>query len=281
MEGYQAGIRYALAEPRRAPLGTVGTALSHATGSSLEFMEHREYQPGDDLRRIDWNTYARTDRLSVKLYREEVCPHVDLLLDGSRSMALAGTRKAEAALGLVGLLASAARESGFSFATYVTEQGCRRVDASTVLPTEWEPFDFEARVSPPEALLRLPPRWHRRAIRFFVSDLMFVADPLPLVTHLTTDAALTVVIQLLAQSDVDPPEHGNFRLVDSETGQRHEIYLDAVARRRYRENLARHQENYSIACRQRGAHFTTVVDEPFLENRLLDDLLAAEILQFK
>jgi uncharacterized protein (DUF58 family) len=90
IRGEQIGSRYALTMPRRVPMGLAGSQVGHHAGSSLEFKEHREYMPGDDLRRIDWSAYARSDRLHVMLYREEVSPHVDLLLDGSASMALTG-----------------------------------------------------------------------------------------------------------------------------------------------------------------------------------------------
>ena len=48
---------------------------------------------GDDLRRLDWAAYARSDKMIVKLYRQEVCPHLDIVLDGSCSMAVAGSEK--------------------------------------------------------------------------------------------------------------------------------------------------------------------------------------------
>src|SRR5690349_12574511 len=95
-EGERAGQRYVLGLPRQTPRGTTGVALAQRAGSSLEFKDHRDYQAGDDLRHIDWNAFARSDQLSVKLFREEISPHVDVVLDGSRSMALEGTAKERA-----------------------------------------------------------------------------------------------------------------------------------------------------------------------------------------
>src|SRR5262245_10718043 len=99
-EGERAARRYALRLPRRALAGLAGGALTQRAGSSLEFKDHRSYEPGDDLRHVDWSAYARTDQLAVKVYREEVTPHLDVVLDGSRSMALEGSAKAAAALAL-------------------------------------------------------------------------------------------------------------------------------------------------------------------------------------
>ncbi len=281
MTGYQWGSRSLFAEPPQTPLGTMGNMLSRSVGSSLEFMEHREYLPGDDLRRIDWNAYARSDRLTVKLFREEVNPHVDLLLDVSRSMDLSGTKKGEAAYALAGLFASSAAESKFSFSVYVTDNGCRRLGRSHLMPLEWDPFELSSTETPADALSQHPPNWRKRGIRIFVSDLLFLADPATTIARVCGDSAMTIIVQLLAESDVEPPEQGNLRLVDCESGERLELYLDSMARERYKKNLARHQENYNIACRRHGAFLTTIVAEKFLENGRLDDLFNAELLRYK
>ncbi len=77
-----------LAMPRTPLGGRVGERLGSGTGSSLEFQDYRPYAPGDDLRHVDWAAYARSELLTVRLYREEVAPRVDLVIDVSRSMAV-------------------------------------------------------------------------------------------------------------------------------------------------------------------------------------------------
>src|SRR5579872_7354927 len=95
-EGEQLGARYALQIPQVAASGRTGSRSGRRAGSSVDFQDYREYQPGDDLRFIDWGIYARNDRLTIKLYREEVTPHLDLILDGSRSMNLDESAKGNA-----------------------------------------------------------------------------------------------------------------------------------------------------------------------------------------
>ena len=63
-----------------------GDRRSTKRGSSVEFADYRNYTPGDDLRRLDWNIYARLDRPFIKLFEEEEDLSVTILLDGSRSM---------------------------------------------------------------------------------------------------------------------------------------------------------------------------------------------------
>lgn len=75
--------------PRLRPTsGLAGRYRSGKKGSSVEFSDIREYMPGDDIRRIDWNAYARTDRLFVKLYDDEREARYHILLDTSASMAV-------------------------------------------------------------------------------------------------------------------------------------------------------------------------------------------------
>ena len=128
-EGERAGLRYTLAIPRQAPIGLAGATLAQRAGSSLEFKDHRAYEPGDDLRHIDWSAYARSDQLSVKLFREEVTPHLDVVLDGSRSMDLEGTKKGGAAVALTAFFATAAARGGYGHAAWLLADGVRLVTA--------------------------------------------------------------------------------------------------------------------------------------------------------
>ena len=63
-----------------------GLHKSPFLGFSVDFAEYRQYQPGDEIRRIDWNVYGRIDRLFVKLFEGETNTHVHFLLDCSGSM---------------------------------------------------------------------------------------------------------------------------------------------------------------------------------------------------
>ena len=277
-EGAKAGLRYALSMPRRAA-GSAGAVTGQRGGSSLEFRDYRDYQPGDDLRHVDWSAYARSDQLSVKLYREEVTPHLDVILDGSRSMALEGSAKEGATLALAALLASAAQSAGHTHTAWLLGTELRPVGNGMREPSAWEGIDFAHRGGPTAALTQAAPGWRPRGLRVLLSDLLWEGDPLATLRPLTERAGVTVVVQVLAEADVNPPEGGNLRLVDSETEQVREISVDAVAGRQYRAALARHQENWHQACRQVGAVFVTLVAETVLRDWRLDDLVAAEVLK--
>jgi uncharacterized protein (DUF58 family) len=275
-EGEQLGARYALQIPQVAASGFTGSRTGRRAGTSIDFQDYREYQPGDDLRFIDWGIYARSDRLAVKLFREEVTPHLDLVLDGSRSMNLQNTAKAKAATKLAGMLAAAADNAQCTRAVWLSGEGCLRLPNDTLPPSAWDQLELDSRHTPEQSFEILPPKFRRLGLRVFVSDLLWRGNPLSILRRLRDGAAALFVIQLLAREDAEPPEHGNLRVTDSETGEETEVYIDAAVARNYADNLAKWQQSWSDACRQCGAQMTTLIAED-LETSLTE-LQAVQLL---
>ncbi|MEI6810138.1 MAG: DUF58 domain-containing protein [bacterium] len=278
-QGEAAGMRYAFMIPRNAMTGISGARLGHMSGSSLDFNDYREYQPGDDLRSIDWGIYARTDKLTVKLYREEVTPHVDIVLDCSPSMALKDTGKEGSAIMIAAALATAAANAKSTFALWLTSRGCTKAANASLLPSTWDGIEFDSPMNPPECFAALPPAWRRRGVRVLISDLLWLGEPLQFLKRMADGAASVVVIQVLAAVDADPDTQGNVRLVDCETGLPLEIFADAVVLQQYREALARHQQNWQRGCRQVGATITTIIGNGAYDAPELRTLEELQILQ--
>jgi uncharacterized protein (DUF58 family) len=279
LEGERVGMRYSLAAPRTTAAALAGLQMGQRAGSSLEFKDHRDYQPGDDLRRIDWNAFARSDKLIVKLFREEISPHLDIIIDGSRSMAIEQSTKAEAAVGLAAVLAVAAENAGYSHTTWLAREWCAPVAGSGNRPSAWGEISFDHRGNPAESLARVPPRLRRQGLRIFLSDLLWLGEPSQLLQQLSRGAAAVVVVQLLAEADANPPERGRLRLIDSETDQQQEIFIDDGAITRYRNALARHQQNWHSACRQAGATMVELIAEQVVAGWNLEALVKAHLLK--
>ncbi len=277
-EGERAGQRYAINLPRLTLLGQSGVSVGQRAGSSLEFRDYRDYQPGDDLRHVDWNAYARSDQLSIKLFREEVTPHADVLIDTSLSMSLENSQKARATLALAAFFAAAADNAGYTFHAWRLGAEIESIENGAAPPALWQGLTFQHRGSSIEAFSRAGPRWRPRGVRVLLSDLLWEGDPLAVLRHLSEQASATVVVQVLAAAD-DEPQGGTLRLVDRETGLVRELHVDEAVLRRYRDNLRRHQDNWHRACKQCGAIFTVVVAEKLLQEWRLDELVAAEVLK--
>ncbi len=277
----RAGARFALAPALRANTGASGAVLGRRAGSSLDFRDYRDYQSGDDVRAIDWGAFARSDRLVIKQYREETLPHCDILMDGSASMALAGTEKLRAATGIAALFAEAATNAGFSRNAWVARTGCEPVVRGNESPIAWDVPEFDHKSGLFESLERLPPRWKRDGIRCVISDLLFQGDPTTFLRRVSQGATLVIVVQVLARADVNPPERGNFRMTDSETGEIREIAIDAASVKRYRENLSRWRDEWQRAARQAGARFVPLVAEDVVDGWRLDELVRADVVRLQ
>ena len=265
--GERQGAAYRLEWPPQGPSGAMGARLGRRTGTSIDFQDYREYQPGDDLRFVDWAVYARTDRMAVRLFREEVTPHLDLIVDGSRSMDLEGTVKGPATAFLAGLLAAAAARSQCTRAVWVSGEGYRRVRNDALPPSAWDGPVFDSTHTPEQACDWLPPQLRRMSMRVFLSDLLWPGDPARLVRRWMAGGAGLVVIQVLTREELDPPPCGGVRLTDSETGESLDMHVDESVVRLYRTALARWQQTWADACRSCAALMTTVVAEEVIEGR--------------
>lgn len=277
MEGEAAARRFALATPRGGPANRTGGAFGARAGSSLEFRDHRGYEPGDDLRHVDWAAFARSDQLNVKLFREEVAPHLDVLIDGSRSMALAGSAKERGTRALAGFFTAVASNAGFTHAGWLLAADAQPLGDRTRRPEAWEAMTFDCREPPVSALAAV--RWRPRGVRVLLSDLLWDADPARAVRQLADGASAAVVVQVLAAADADPPTGGFLRLIDSETDAVREVRVDAAMAARYRANLQRLQGHWHDACRAAGVVFVSIVAEELLARWRLDPLVAAGVLE--
>lgn len=261
-EGERAAARLALADPRRVARGVVGARLGRDAGASLEFMDHRVYHPGDDVRRIDWSAYARSDRLHIKTFRDEVCPHLEMLVDTSASMALADTAKAPGTAALMGALTAAAQNSRFTWDIALAgERGCMPLEQGNRRADAWDGLSFGGDFSVEASLEMGRPRWRAGSLRVLISDLLFAGDPLATLRPLAEGAAGVVVIQLLAEADTWAGERGSVRVVDSETEQVLDVVVDAGIEQRYARLLARHQQMWQEAAAGVGAAFVPMVAE--------------------
>ena len=223
-----------------------GAYQSVFRGRGIEFEEVREYQPGDDIRTIDWNVTARSGRPFVKRFIEEREMTVMILLDQSASLDCSTLRRAKSsqAAEICALLSFAAVRSNdrvglISFTDRIESyippaKGARhaqRLIAALVQSPEGHGTDLAAALSYLERVQR------RRAVLFLVSDFLAADFRLPL-------AAVCRRFEVIAVTptdtiDEDLPAIGLVRVVDPETGTRHLVDAGAPeVREGYRKHAA-------------------------------------------
>ena len=249
----RAAASFRLAMPRTPIGGRVGERLGSGTGSSLEFQDYRPYAAGDDLRHVDWAAYARSEMLAVRLYREEVAPRIDLVLDISRSMAVTEA-KFRAYGELSGLLACACG---------ATVADSRVITTSAAQPQPLHvPEDVERFLACDAAVSALeqgPLPFRRHSLRLVVSDFLFPHDADALVAQLARDGAWLAIIQLTLREEAEPVVEGGRRLIDVEGRGEADMVIDETAIHDYRARFGRLRLGLSRAARRAGARFTHVV----------------------
>lgn len=238
-----------LAMPRTPLRGRAGERLGSGTGASLEFQDYRSYAPGDDLRHVDWAAYARSELLTVRLYREEVAPRVDLAIDVSRSMAV-NENKQRASSELSALLACACA-STVADARVITAAGA--LPEPLQVPEHIERFlTFDVNQS---AFESGPLPFRRRSVRVVVSDFLFPHDADALVSRLARESAWLAIVQLTLPEEAEPVVEGGRRLVDVEGRGELDLVIDDAAVREYRARFASLRQGLSHAARRVGAPF--------------------------
>jgi uncharacterized protein (DUF58 family) len=239
-----------------------GERRSKRKGQSVEFADFRNYVAGDDLRMLDWNLYARLDKLIVKLFLEEEDLHFFTLIDASMSMSFGQPSKLDyakqlaAALGFVGLIrADRIRIETLGQGPQTRGpvlRGRKSVwrmleQLDTIVPGET--------TSLAEGVKNFAIRNSGRGIVVLISDLMDKDGYEPALRYLVSQQMDVYVIQILSQEEIDPDVKGDLRLVDCEDGDEAEITASGPLLARYKETLNAFVSGAQQFCSRRGVNY--------------------------
>ena len=179
-----------------------GEWLGRSTGSSVEFQDYREYTAGDDIRHLDWAAYARSNSLMVRMYRNEISPRTEVILDASQSMA-SGKEKSRLAIQLTTVLTEiSARLGGQPIVHRVSDKPSAPLSVSELDMLDDLPLDGRKTLLEVAAERSLPLR--HRSVRIVISDFLFPHDPDRLIRVLARDAAALWLIQVLDPFEAEP-----------------------------------------------------------------------------
>ena len=261
---------------REMPLrGLAGGRLGKGTGSSLEFQDRRNYAIGDDVRHLDWRTYARTGEMMVKLYREEIAPRVEILVDGSASMSV-DAAKSQLVVDLTCLLARCAHEEGYQVTTFVlgTRPSMLNLDR-----LEGDGFELDGTVPIDRVLPEVRSFLRPGALRLILSDFHFPHDAAELMRPIAARAGGFAALQVLSAEDEKPTEGRALRLTDAETGETIDLVLDATSIRTYLDRASRLRGALEEECRRFGGHFASLTSTTALEDHCRTRLVPLGVLE--
>lgn len=280
---------------KQAPGHGPGRHTGSRPGAGLEFTDYRKYAPGDDLRYLDWGLLARTDRLYVKVFREEADLSVHLFLDASASMRFPSqaekfTPACRVALALAYAVLANGDRVRFHFLQDAAPGLASPFLASPLFRGRRSIMEAHAFVDgfAPDGALHLPAAIgrHLRNIdrpgkAVVVSDFLMETEDCRQGFRALQAAGFDVsALQVLSAAEMDPPfAEGALMVQDSETGAEMPLRWNGEARRRYREALDERVRELAEACRGRGVHTALYVAERNTDDDIVGVLTAMGVFE--
>lgn len=282
-ESILAKLRHLRLISRRIRPGSLkGDRRSTRRGSSLEFADYRDYTPGDDLRRLDWNAYARSERPYIKLYEEEEDLNVHILLDCSTSMdwGAGDSHKFTVAQKLAAALGTIALAGGDKLSLYRLDDRVPQVifgparAPQSILPmlTSLAPLRPNSQTDLNHSLQRHSLQATRPGLLYLISDFLSPNGYAEGMKALAGRGYEVHLLHILHPEELHPPLSGDLRLIDSETSASQELSLDATLLRRYEQTLANWQREIRNHATQLNQPYQFIPSDTSLELLLLHTL---------
>ena len=268
-----------------------GNHQSKNFGSSCEFADYRDYVEGDDISKIDWNVYARFDKLYQKLYLDERQMHTQIFLDCSGSMGKDMPEKANYAVGVAAALGYLSvhnmdkvsfklikgETSEDNFGTIVGKRAF--FDAISTL----ENLEFDGETDIYKAVTSCPNMGSNDGLAVIISDFFTNSDWKKAVDYLVYKKKQVLLVRIMTPDELDPSYSGRVNLIDCEAGGMEDprnmrIRITRANQLAYEQALKEVQEDMQSFCASREADFVTVSTSEPLERMLFKELLKVGIM---
>ena len=260
-------------------------------GQTVEFADYREYQLGDDIRRIDWNLYSRFEKYFLKLFTDERQMHTQVFIDCSASMGMDNPEKANyavaigAALGYlsvhnmdkVSFKLVKGDKSEDPFGTIVGKRAF--FDAISTL----EEMEFDGETDMREAVINSPNTGTNDGLSVIISDFFSDDDWKKAVDYLCFKKRQVLLIQVLTPDEVDPSYTGRVHLIDIETEsvedeRNMKIKIDRASQNAYQQALDDIRDDLKTFCHSRGVDYVQICTDQPVEKALFKELLKVGIM---
>ena len=238
-----------------------GERRSKRKGQSVEFADYKSYVSGDDLRFIDWNLFARLDRLYLKIFLEEEDLHFYTIIDDSMSMDFGEPSKffvakqIAASLAYIGLCRGD-RVSVSSFETSASPVVIRGKSSAHRLLGHLDSISCtESATTMTESIKRFCVKNTGKGIVVVITDLMNKAGYESALRMLVAREMDIFLIHILSPEELSPNAKGDLKLVDCEDGDQREVSISAGLLNRYQQTLAAFIEQAKSFCNKRSVSY--------------------------
>jgi len=268
---------------------TQGERRSRRRGMSVEFADYRQYTSGDDLRFIDWNVYARLDRLFMKIFLEEEELTLGIAIDSSASMEYGNpnkfdfARRLAMALGYIAL-SSHNKVTLFSF----NDSGVKRLNSLRGRKRTRDIGQWLLGLLPEggtafvDACKTISTARQGRGVLVVLSDCFDTDGVKQGLSYLTGGGWDVFVMQILSPEEIDPQKaglEGDLRLEDAETDGQCEITVTAPLLEKYMQRVSAYCEDIREQCTRVGAGSAKVSTDVDMEQLLVEYLRSRGLLR--
>lgn len=260
-----------------------GHNVSQFGGPGQEFLDHRHFHAGDDLRAVNWRAYMRFEKLFLKMFRIEPHTPIRLLLDASDSMTTGApskfdyARRLAAALCYVGLVRLDAIliqpfGAGLTMDGFRCSGGRHRFGPAADYLTALQPggpTDYF------RTARQFVANYPQRGLLIVISDFLGEGGCERPLENLADFGHELWLVHLWAEEDREPPWEGQLELIEAETGERRELDFDAEARERYTAAFDEYLESLRKLALRHGGRFASLPTSLAVEEAVFGPLAAA------
>ena len=269
-----------------------GKHLVNTHGQTVEFSDYREYQLGDDIRRIDWNLYSRFEKYFLKLFTDERQMQVQIFLDCSASMGKDNVKKANFAVGIAGALGFLAVQDMDKVSFNIMKGNRPENPFGTIIGknaffraiSTFENMEFVDETDIEACVKNCPDTSTNNGLTVIISDFLTDSDWKKAVDYLCYKKRQVLLVQVLSLEEDDPSYDGRVNLIDSESvdlsdTKNMKLRITPSMQRAYAEALSDFKNDIHSFCAKRGVDYVFVRTDAPLERVLFSELLKVGIME--
>ena len=269
-----------------------GKHFVRSYGQTVEFADYREYQLGDDIRRIDWNLFSRFEKYFIRLFTDERQMDVQIFLDCSASMGKENRTKAEYAVSVAAALGFLSVHNMDKVSFKLIKEDAVEDPFGTIIGKNsffraislLENLNFSDDADISQAVSSCANTGSNNGLSVIISDFLTRKDWKKAVDYLTYKKRQVLAIQLLSPEEEEPTYSGRVSLIDVESGdlaypRNMKLRITRSLQLAYQEALKDMKADIKSFCASRGADFISVTTDKPVERMLFGELLKAGIME--
>ena len=268
-----------------------GKHLVSTYGQTVEFSDFREYQLGDDIRRIDWNLYSRFEKYFLKLFTDERQMQVQIFLDCSASMGKDNPAKSSYAVAAAAALGFLAVHNMDKVSFHFMKGEVAENPFGTMIGKNafframgtFDSLEFEEDADIEKCVTNTPDMSTNNGLTVIISDFFTDSNWKKAVDYLCYKKRQVLLIQVMTPDEIDPVYDGRVNLIDSESldvsdFKNLRLNITRSMQQAYNEALEDFKEDMKAFCSKRGVDYITVSTDTPIERVLFGELLKVGIM---